>query len=112
MQLTVKQLSRLIDYSPQGTRKLLKRLGIVLNKENKYDTKSEHSFSLSLRLQHQHPEWRVLYSIRDLGELHHKDKKTILSLLREADIPMYGKCKKFVYLYDLRTFRMRLNGNK
>lgn len=111
MMLSIAHLSSLLNYTPQGTRKLLNRLHIPLTVHNDnqcYDTSTEHPFALSIRLQHQTPGLQILYSIRDLAKRHRKDKKTILMLLRESDVPVRGARKKYVYLWDLRMLEKQV----
>lgn len=109
--LSIAQLSSLLKYTPQGTRKLLSRLDIPLivhNDNQCYDTSTQHPFALSIRLQYQTPSLQILYTISDLSKRHHKDKKTILMLLREADVPVRGRRKKYVYLWDLRMLEKQV----
>lgn len=103
MLLTIRQIANLINYTTQGTRKLILRLGIPTVK-GKYQTNTNDPFALSIRLQHQYNQLKVLYSIQQLATLMGKDKKTILLLLTENDVPLRGKHKKYVFCWDARKY--------
>jgi len=109
MWLKIPQIAKILNYTPQGTLKLLKRLQLPLRRQGKVwllNTRGDSAFVLSLRLQHQYPETQVLYSIAQLAAKHHRDKKTMLRLLAEAQVPLRGSSRKrYVYLWDLYQLR-------
>jgi hypothetical protein len=112
MILNINQLARLLQYSPQGTRKLLKRLQITLSPGNQqqFDTNQEHPLALSIRLLQENPGCQVLYSIRNLADLYQSSKGTVLNTLRRTDIVLRGTGrKKFLYLSDLISLEKQLH---
>ena len=111
MFLTIKQLSYLLHYTPQGTRLLVSRLSLPMIRKGKiwlFDTSNNHPFALSIRLNYQQPRLHILYSMSHLSQLLGKHQKTILQLLIENDIPIHGTHKKYVYLWDFQQLRKKL----
>lgn len=112
MLLSIQQLSQLINYTERGTRYLTKRLNLPLTKnKNKwyFNTSQEHPFALSIRLQNKNKNLQIFYSIKDLSELHHQDKKTILRHLQELSVPLHGLTKKkYVYCWELYKVKEQL----
>jgi hypothetical protein len=116
MLLPIKTIALSLNYSERGTRKLLFRLNIPLQRNGKrwyFQTSCQHPFALSIRMQKLQPDLKVFYTIKDLSKLQEfrKDPKTVRNLLRENDISTIGNRKKYVYLWDLRKFAEQLGKN-
>jgi hypothetical protein len=107
MLLSTISLSTIIQYTPQGTRLLLKRLSVptIRYKSNLYISLADpHPFCQSILLAMNNSKYRVMYSISQLAHIAGKDKKTVLKALHKYRVPLHGRRKKYVLLADRLTF--------
>ena len=104
MILTSGQMAKIVKMSRFGFQKLARNLQIPYhrNKANwmLFDTDNLQcsDFFESVKMVQTNPQWKVLYSMRDLATLRGQHKDTIKQLLIENDITIYHSGRKCIIL--------------
>ena len=110
--MKLSQIAQIINYTNFGTVKLLKKLNIpiyIVKRHYHLNVNSNHPFALSIRQQHQQPHLQVFYSLKELSEKYHKDKRTIYHLLNNKNITIHNTGRKYiVFLWDLKQLEQQL----
>jgi hypothetical protein len=103
MRIVISLLSQMLNMSKWGCRLLMKRLSIPI------DIEDDHPLALSVMLAVQN-KLKPIYSINNLALKMGHDKKTILTILRKAKVPLIEtKRKRYVYLSDIAKLQEKIN---
>jgi hypothetical protein len=116
--LSIAYLSKLINMSHPATHALLLRFKIpLITQKNKLFVNPylNHPFCLSLHIiaKTSNRAWtntphKVFYTIKELSTLLYRDKKTVLKMIKNAKLPLYGTHKKYLFHYHFDQLRLKL----